>query len=265
MKAMIDYHVHSDVSGDCETDMLEMAAAASKIGIKDMCFTEHLDPDFPGGWDFSLDSDRFEAQIKKARAAFPQIRIAKGLEAGLGKETAAQVLEYVSKHEFDYVIGSQHLVYGMDPFEDPVWGEYEQEQLYEQYLRETIENVSGRLFFDALGHLGYLAKAPQSGGRVLRYTDHRELIDTVLKILIQNGKGIEVNTSGIPRSGSPMPEAEIIKRYFELGGSVITVGSDAHREASVGRHIPETLELIKSAGFKYVCAFEKRKPKFLKI
>ena len=262
---MIDYHIHSDVSGDCDTDMLEMAAAASKKGIKEICFTEHLDPDFPGGWDFSLDSDRFEAQIKKARAAFPHIRIAKGLEAGLDKKTVAEVSEFISKHELDYIIGSQHLVYGMDPFEDPVWGEYTDAQLYEQYLREITENVSGCLFFDALGHLGYLAKAPQSGGRVLRFEDYREQIDTILKILIKNGKGIEVNTSAIPRSGSPMPEAAIIKRYFELGGIIITVGSDAHRGDAVGRFIPETLELIKSAGFKYVCAFEKRKPRFLKI
>jgi histidinol-phosphatase (PHP family) len=258
---MTDYHIHSNISCDCETDMMKMAEAAFKKGLKEICFTEHIDIDPP--LNFCIDFGRYEEKIAQVRRAFPGINIGKGIEAGLGKIATAEMEKLISLAAPDFVIGSQHLVYGLDPFESAIWERYEQKEVYDEYIKECIENAAECTFFDVFGHIGYVAKS--NTHKVFSYTDYPDETDELLKKLIGKGKGIEVNTSGIIRSGSTLPETPIIKRYFELGGEIITVGSDSHIEDAVGRYVSETLEVLKDIGFKYVCAFKERKPEFLKI
>jgi histidinol-phosphatase (PHP family) len=260
---MIDYHIHSDISVDCETDMMKMAAAADRKGLKEICFTEHIDLDIPLG--FRVDFNRYDKKIAEVKSAYPGINISRGIEAGLGIKTKDKTKSLISSAGLDYVIGSQHLISGLDPFEEEIWQKYSQKEVYGEYLKESIENASACDFFDVFGHIGYVAKCCPHIEKVLRYSDYPDEIDTLLRILIQHGKGIEVNTSGLVISGSTLPETPIIKRYIELGGEIITVGSDAHREDAVGRSVKKTIEVIKDTGFKYICVFDERKPRFLQI
>ncbi len=262
---MIDYHIHTDLSADCEAPMEAMAGAARKRGLKEICFTDHIDLDFPGDIDFIFDFREYDREFAETKSAYPDISIKKGLEAGLELRTASSMAEIVQKHELDYVIGSKHLVYGLDPYGSELWRLYSKEEAFAAYLQECMECASACDFYDVFGHLGYVSKFCPFEDALLRYCDHADAVDTILKILIEKGKGLEVNTSGIKNTGSMMPEVSIIRRYFELGGEIITVGSDAHEESAVGRAVNETLETLKSIGFKYVCAYDKRRPRFLTI
>lgn len=262
---MIDYHIHTELSADCEVPMEKMAEAARRRGLKQICFTDHIDLDFPGDIDFVFDFRQYDREFAEVKSAFPDIDIKKGLEAGLELRTAAGMAKIIRKNELDYVIGSKHLVLGLDPYGSELWRLYSMREAYTAYLQECIECASACDFYDVFGHLGYVSKFCPFEDALLRYGDYADAVDTLLKILIEKGKGIEANTSGIKNTGAVMPEIPIIRRYFELGGEIITVGSDAHEESAVGRAVGETLEALKSIGFKYVCAFERRKPKFISL
>ena len=118
---MIDYHIHSDISADCRATMKQMAGAAQQLGMKEICFTEHLDLDFPADIDFSLDFDVFNRSIESVRKEFPELHIAKGVEAGLDMQTRDALSALLSQTEFDFVIGSVHVVLGRDPYEKEIW------------------------------------------------------------------------------------------------------------------------------------------------
>jgi histidinol-phosphatase (PHP family) len=156
-------------------------------------------------------------------------------------------------------------VRGLDPYGNEFWEKYELRQAFEQYLAECIECAKQFDFYDVFGHLGYVSKFCPHEDALMRYTDYKEAIEEVLRTLVEKGKGLEVNTSGIKNTGSAMPEAPILKRFFELGGEIVTVGSDAHEQSAVGRSADETLAILKSIGFKYVCAYDKRRPRFIEI
>lgn len=262
---MIDYHIHTSFSCDSETPMISMAEAAHKRGLTEICFTDHIDLDFPGGIDFVFDFDKYDMVVNETKKAFPDMNIRKGVEAGLDPGTKQELQRLISGSNFDYVIGSVHLVCGLDPYKSEFWDAYTKCQAFEEYLKVCIECATEIDFFDVFGHIGYVSKFCPLEEPLFKYSDYKDAVDELLKILIEKGKGIEVNTSGIKNTGSVMPETPIIKRYFELGGEIITVGSDAHEESAVGRAVNETLGILKSVGYKYVCAFDNRKPKFICI
>ena len=261
---MIDYHIHTNISGDCDTPMMDMARAAHGKGLREICFTEHIDLDFPCDIDFSVDFDVYHRAFDAAQAAFPDITMRLGIEAGLDmrNQDAAAIID---AQDLDFVIGSVHLVFGQDPYEPDVWQRYSQRELFDEYLRASIECAAACSFFDVFGHIGYISKFCRTDDKLLRYSDYTDALDTLLKTLIQQGKGIEVNTNGLYMTPSTMPETAVIARYYELGGEIITVGSDAHFDTVVGHAIPETLSMLKHIGFKYVCAFDKRVPRFIPI
>lgn len=262
---MIDYHIHSDISADCAVPMMLMAQAARKKGLREICFTEHIDLDFPGATDFAPDFDAYDLKFEALISAFADITIRKGIEAGLELRTKQSLEELVSGMSFDYIIGSVHLVGGLDPYASEFWEKYTLRQAFEEYVNVCTECVQEFEFYDVFGHLGYVSKFCPHENAVLRRADYSGAVDMLLKLLIDKGKGLEVNTSGIKNTGSAMPEINIIKRFFELGGEIVTVGSDAHEETSVGHAADETLDMLKGIGFKYVCAYDKRRPRFITI
>ena len=89
-------------------------------------------------------------------------------------------------------------------------------------------------------------------------------MEEILDTLVRKGKGLEINTSGLDRIGDFFPGREYLRRFRELGGEIVTVGSDAHTLNRVGRQIPEALDVLKEI-FGYVCTFEGRKPVFHRL
>lgn len=266
---MIDYHVHSDISVDCAVPMRRMAQAALDAGIKELGFAQHIDLDLPKEveLDFSaLDLGAYVKDIADTRGDFPGLTVRCGIEAGLDINTKERMSAILSGFdECDFVIGSQHFVFNSDPFYATAWEGRTQREMYEEYMRVSLETVMSCDFFDVLGHLGYIGKFCPYEDKLLRYSDYTDAVDAVLRALVERGKGLEVNTNGLYMTPSTMPETAIVKRFFELGGEIVTIGSDAHYESVVGHAAAETLDILKDIGFKYVCAFDKRKPRYIKI
>lgn len=265
---MIDYHVHTDISADCKVPMQRMALAAREAGVKEIGFAEHIDLDLPAEVeiDFSkIDFDGYAVAVDETRHQFPDLVIRRGIEAGLDPETMDRMADILAGVDCDFVIGSQHVVFGNDPYYESVWQGHSQREIYDEYMRVSLETVKTCGFFDVLGHLGYIAKFCPYEDKLLRHSDYTDAVDAILRTLVERGKGLEVNTNGLYMTPSTMPETAIVKRFFELGGEIVTVGSDAHYESVVGHAVPETLQTLKQIGFKYVCAFDNRQPRFIPI
>jgi histidinol-phosphatase (PHP family) len=149
---MIDYHVHSDISADCEVSMADMAMAARRAGVRELCFTEHIDINLPGELDFSVDFARYRAEFEEVKAQFPDISIRMGIEAGLDMNTMERMQALLSG--LDFVVGSQHVVYGQDPYYQEVWKDRTQREIFDEYLAESLRCAAACDFYDVLGHLG---------------------------------------------------------------------------------------------------------------
>ena len=264
---MTDYHIHTALSFDAEPPMKSMAAAAQRAGLTEIGFAEHIDIDFPWSGEEStvVDLHAYRREIEDARRAFPSLRIRKGVEMGLDAlyyKTAARMIE---GQDLDFVIGSLHLVDRKNPYYPSFWDEYSKHEAFARYAELLAETAQAEEIYDIIGHIGYIGKFYPHQDKVFKYADYPDAIDTALKTFIEKGKGIEVNTSTLKNTASAMPETAIVRRYFELGGEIVTVGSDAHTPEQVGFAVRDTLDLLKSIGFKYTCGFEGRQPIFMPI
>lgn len=262
---MIDYHIHTSFSEDSEVSMADMAAAADKNGLKEVCFTEHVDFDFPKLGDLNVDFDLYAQQIDEAKAAYPDINIRKGIEAGIELHTYERVEKFLADKELDFIIGSVHIVKGNDPYFPEFWQTVTKKEAFDEYARVCLECVSAASFYDVFGHLGYISKYCPLEDNLFAYSDYTDVIDTILETLVSRGQGLEVNTSGLLKTGALLPELPIIRRFKQLGGEIVTIGSDAHTSEHVGYAAQYTLDALATLGFKYVCAYDKRVPRFIPI
>ena len=173
--------------------------------------------------------------------------------------------QFLSRLKLDFVIGSVHFVDGYDPYEPEYWVGKTMRHGFERYLEHSLDCVRVQDGYDVLGHLNYVCKSPNSPTHEpLLYKDYADICDEIMKTVISKGKGMEINTSGVDRMGDFLPSADFLKRYKELGGEIVTVGSDAHAPDRVGQYAGEALEILKDI-FGYVCTFENRKPIFHKL
>lgn len=264
-----DYHIHTSFSPDSKMDPEEAIRVAIASGVTDICFTEHMDlghhmemydkaPDFAG----------MAETVSGLRKKYPEINIGNGIEAGYIPETAEQTAEVLAGQNFDYVLLSTHCVNGMDCGVPESKRGQDKLTAYKRYLETVYESVTDdRLteYYDCISHIGYIAKGLHYEENAFPYEMFPELFDKILSEIIKRGKGIEVNTSGNDRGGHVLPHPNIIRRYRELGGRIITIGSDAHKEQSVGAYIKDAVNIIAEAGFEEITLFRNRVPRFVKI
>ena len=261
---MFDYHLHSDVSFDGVGRAYDMAIAAKEAGLAEICFTDHCD------YNSDKKSEHFPLDLNKYSAAYDGLeikglKIKKGVEFGMTDWNRAELSKLLSKRGFDFVIGSVHFVDGFDPYGIDYWAGKTEKEAYGRYLEEILRLVKIHSDFDVLGHLTYVSRSIYNPTKnLLRYSDYRELTDEIFSALIKKDKGIEINTSGVNLLGEFIPSYDFVKRFKELGGKIITVGSDAHAPERVGQHTDKAMEIAKEI-FGYVCTFEKRKPIFNKL
>ena len=141
-----------------------------------------------------------------------------------------------------------------------------EKEAYREYFESELENVQKFSNFDVYGHLDYVVRYGPTQNRNYRYADYGEIIDEILRFLIKNNKGLEVNTGGFRCGiGSTNPCIDIIKRYHELGGRVITIGSDAHEPKYLTDQFSATCEMLQEIGFKYYAIYKKRQPEYFKL
>ncbi|MDP2892669.1 MAG: histidinol phosphate phosphatase, partial [Bacillota bacterium] len=159
-------------------------------------------------------------------------------------------------------IASLHVFAGEDPCYREFYERYTRSDIIKLILAETIKCLKDYSDYCALGHLDYGLSFAQNAA-VLEYAEAPSLLDELLLHLIRSSKGLEVNTSGYRRSGNTLPSPSVLKRYFDLGGEIITLGSDAHRAEHVGYRFSDAAAMLKSIGFKYTAYFKDMKPYFV--
>ncbi len=261
-----DYHVHSHFSSDSTASMEEMVEKAISLGISKICFTDHMDYDFPdpGGLPFVFDPDEYFMKLADISKRYKsKIKVLKGIELGLQPYLAPRYEELLKKYDFDFAIGSSHLVNGMDPYYPEYWMNQSADEGIEMYFQSIIDNVKAFSGFQVYGHLDYIVRyvPDKTYIKTYSYKKYADIIDEVLKTIIQYGKGIEVNTAGYKYGlGFAHPHGDILKRYKELGGEIITIGSDGHAPQHLGYDFPKAEKLLRSLGFGYYITYENRKP-----
>lgn len=261
---MFDYHMHTKVSFDSKEEPINAIAAAEARGLREICFTDHYDyNDIP-----TLKHDLFT--LEDYSAAYDSVSsetllVRRGVEFGLTPWNRAELAALTSARRFDFVIGSVHCVDGHDPYEAVYWEGRSVASSFRRYLEQVLECVLAHDGFDVLGHLNYVCKSPNNPTHEpLRYEDYREICDEIMRVLVRCGKGIEINASGVDRVGSPLPSRAFVERFRELGGEIVTVGSDAHVADRVGYNVDKSIEIARDV-FGYVCTFAERKPIFHKL
>ena len=263
---MFDYHIHTDISFDSTARPKEIAEAAIRQGLEEICFTNHHDYCPPGQPQTPApDMDRYQREFAELAGRHLPIRLKFGIEIGTTAETWQPFDAFVRQYDFDFVIFSQHCVGEMDPYYPPFFEKWTRAEAYRAYLEETIRTLERFVNFDVLGHIGYVSKYCPDPDRRMRYSEFPELFDRLLGRIIDLGKGIELNTSSFESTGDFQPAREILCRYRELGGEIVTLGSDAHTPDRVGYMFREALAALKGAGFSHLCTFTGRVPTFHKI
>ncbi|MEC5424621.1 histidinol-phosphatase HisJ family protein [Virgibacillus sp. C22-A2] len=261
---MFDYHIHSNFSADCETPMEKTIEQAIKFGMKEICFTEHIDYEYPDkSIIFEFDLAAYDKKIKEMQSVYAdRISVKKGLEIGVQPHLLQRYNELLNKEYFDFVICSMHTTEKKDLHSGDFFKNKTVDKAYEAYYNELLYCVKNYKEFNILGHLDLVKRYTKQNSKY----DFHDIIKSIFQEIIYAGKGIEINTSGF-RYGleNGMPSSDILKLYKECGGEIITVGSDSHVETTVGFGVKDSLELLKSIGFSYVSTFEGRKPLFHSI
>ena len=258
-----DFHTHSYFSGDSDEPTLEMVKSAVQKGLKILCITEHNDIDYPNN-EFDLDAEKYKAELMRLKAEFSdKIELLFGVELGVMGYLADRLNGFVKDKGFDFIIASSHLVNGLDPYYPEYFEQFGTKNGILRYFESILENINKFTDFDVYGHLDYVVR--YSPEKAYEPFDYREIIDEILKKIIAMGKGIEVNTAGIKTLGYVHPHGFILSRYRELGGEIVTVGSDAHDRTRVGADFDKAEGALKNAGFRYYTVFRQRKAEFVKL
>lgn len=262
-----DYHVHTKMSYDSNADIDCVINTAINKGMKYMAVTDHHD--------FDLDNRVFEQNPEvyyDTMAAFKKkykskITISIGIELGIEACHHIRLTEFMKRRPFDFVIGSIHGVDGLDPYYKDYWDGLSTEEGMRKYFCAILESLNVFDDFDVLGHIDYAIRYADNKEKIrYSYNTYSDILDKILKKTISMGKGIEINTAGL-RKGlkDTNPSREIIKKYREYGGSIITVGSDAHTPSDIGGDFDTARQILTDCGFTEYCVFVNRKPVFLPL
>ncbi len=267
MKYLIDYHVHSTFSADGHNTIMELCHSAVNKGIREIAITDHFEP-YIGDVNCSFyDQKGYWADITKAKQAFKgKLKIKLGVEMGqphLFPKAAAAIL---ADFPYDFVLASAHkLPEGMDVSEVD-YTRISEEEICSKYLSQIKELIDWS-DFDCIGHLDLIKRYSAAVYKKnITLACQYELLKEVLQHAILSGKGIEINTSGLRQTPKEtMPGLDVLRLYRELGGEILTIGSDAHFAEDVGKGVAEAADLARKAGFRFITLFNGRRPEWVSI
>jgi len=259
-----DFHLHSSNSPDAVSSLEEIVQAAIFLGLDEIAVTDHFDvcrrprP----GWQF--DARKYFKEFKSAKKKFGgKILLRSGVEIGQPHVNPVEAEKLLAGNSFDFVLGSVHNL--SDDRDIHLLGDLfsDSREIYRQYLEETEKTIRwGK--FDVLAHITYPERYifAATGERV-DYSPMSKDFSDCLKLLIESGKGLEINTSGLRRPVRRLsPEGFLLKLYRDSGGEIVTIGSDAHSENDVGKGFFEAAALLRETGFRAYAAFQNRRPVF---
>ncbi len=268
-----DYHLHSSFSEDSEADIHSIINTAKEKGLTSICITDHYDIDFPiipeaPEMVFDLDIEKYINTMSNLRnMLLPDFDLRIGIELGTMPTTLNKLTEFVNSNPyFDFIIASTHIVDNMDPYYPSYFEGKSYKEGLLRYFEDELYAVSNYESYDVYGHLDYILRYGRDPENPFNPKDFMDIFEEIFKQIISKGKGIEINTGGLYKSlNQTHPCKEYLKLYKELGGEIITVGSDAHTPDKISYGFDKVKDMLLECNFKYYTTFKNRKPSFDKI
>lgn len=277
-----DYHMHTYYSDDSTYLMEDVVKDAIALNLDEICFTDHVDYGIKQDWE-DLTQEEIDVLIKENRTdilntnyikyineldylieKYPNISIKKGLEFGMQVHTIPLYQKLFNRFNFDFIILSCHEVEDLEFWNQDFQKGRSQREYNEKYYLEILEIIKHYKDYSVLGHLDLMNRYDKIG--VYPFEKVKDIITEILEIVIQDGKGIEVNTSSTRYGVKDLtPSREILKLYKQLGGVIITLGSDSHKKEHLYKEIEETKIELKKLGFEYYCSYDQMIPIFHKL
>nr|HID13954.1 histidinol-phosphatase HisJ family protein [Anaerolineae bacterium] len=268
MTSLPDYHIHTRFSRDSDTEMAAACEAAIARGLNEIAFAEHADFEPLDVCCGFFRPAAYLSEIERCRRKYgDRLTIRAGVEVGEGHVYRDQAVALLETHEFDFVLGSLHWVDGRLHCDERYFAGRTLDEGLRAYFEE-LAHLAAEADYDVLAHFDTVRRAAYRafGLKRLDYAPYEETIRRILRTLVERGKGLEVNTVTYRRGmGDPSPPLQILRWYRELGGEIITIGSDAHKPDTIGSCLDVALEMAQAAGFSRLATFEKRRASWLEI
>ena len=271
---LADTHTHSyhSLDGKPGATVERMCETAIAAGISELAVTDHYECVYmKDGFYPLLDLKKREEDILSAKEKFRgKLVVTYGIELGQPTFDPVEAKEITDSYSFDFVIGSLHAVPNVRDIYYENFANYNDSQIifvWELYLEELIKHVKLGLF-DSVGHITYPWRYIVRAGRqsAVNPADYRERYEELFKLIIEKGLSLECNTSGLRQGlGTPMPDYGLFKLYREMGGTMVTLGSDAHFLEHIGSGIEESAKVLSELGFRYTTVYRERRPHMIKI
>lgn len=273
-----DYHVHSAFSDDSIYPMEAVIQDAIAMGLDEICFTDHVDYGIKDDWDSAaeiryrgktplanVDYPAYVAMIKEMQLKYNKdIHIKMGLEFGIQMHTIPQFEKLFNRYSFDFILLSIHQVEDKEFWTQDFQKGRTQDEYIKRYYEEMLNVVKCYKDYSVLAHMDLITRYDKKGN--YPFEKISDIIEEILRIVIVDGKGIEINTSSHRYGLNDLtPAKDILMLYKKLGGSIITLGSDSHKKEDLGTYIMETKKVLLEMGFDMHCTYKKMKPIFHKI
>lgn len=275
---LCDYHIHSEYSDDSVYLMEDIVKDAINLGLNEICFTDHVDYGIKFDHDdprskqerdgmlfANVDYPKYYQEIIKLQEKYKdQIVIKLGMEFGMQMHTIDKYQKLFNQYPFDFIILSCHQVDDKEFWNQEFQKGLNQDEYQIRYYQEILNLVKNYKDYSVLGHLDMINRYDNNGD--YPFDKIKDIITEILKIVIHDGKGIEINTSCYRYQLKDLtPSKDILKLYHELGGKVITIGSDTHKQEHLGAYIKETKKILKELGFESYCTYQNMEPQFHKL
>lgn len=264
----VDYHMHTSFSPDSKANPHAMIGKAIELGMTSICITDHYEGVGEGAnLRPTLDNDIYIGELVELKEHYKgKIDVKVGAEFSLDLRHRKLFQELVTNYPMDFIIGSNHKTPGSDHWCATRPESYTDKEWYTDALNETAQLITEIKEFDVLGHLDYIVRYGTYQVQEYVVKDFKDIIEEIFKILIYDGKGIEINAAGFKYGlGFAHPHMDALKMYKELGGEIITIGSDAHAPEHIGYNYNGVREQLLGAGFKYYTEFANRKAIFCEL
>ena len=272
MTGLFDNHNHSQFSFDGKKTTIERSALSAKNkGLGGICFSDHCDfyvPPMKAAFEnlvpeyFDVPQQQAEIDRVSGLICDKKFKILKGIEIGMYEECREQIRKVLNENKFDQIIASVHYIDRTDPYYGGFYDGKDWKQAYGRYLETIYREMTWLKDFDIMAHYDYIARyAPYPQASIL-YRDFSDIFDEMFTYLTQEGKALEINTKSYQdyKGRTPQLDLGLLRRYKEMGGEFISLGSDSHDPERPGDKFGHYAELLKSLGFRWTVHYENRKP-----
>lgn len=252
---LFDTHIHTCHSDDSDMAIETAISRAAELGLG-LTITEHIDLAHPEP-DVPLDVEQYLKDYAKYRSD----TLLLGIEVGMRAECLEDNRHIINHYLFDFVLGSMHFVDNIEIYQETFYRSRTKRDTYRRYFEAMLECLKCYDFIDSLGHIDYIARYARYDDPELYYHEFSDWIDEILKIAVHNGKAMEINTRRLTSPEAAARLVPIYKRFYELGGQMVTIGSDAHKPENIGSNLHLAQDMAEACKLKVVY-FKQRKPEW---